>query len=106
MAESLENLIRRALKHVPPPSGLEEKILARVGARRSKPKLKRWLALAATFAMITSGLMTYRHYQKQKAKAQLVLALQITSKTLNYAFETALNETQEHVNLAIKEKRR
>ena len=100
--EPLENMLRQALKRVQPPADLEDKIMAKVRAAPPKIVHRRvwWLATAAclTMTLVVTGLMAYRQHLAEKSKEQLILALQITSQTLDFAFETAFQEASEKIN--------
>jgi len=108
--EPLENMLRQALKRVQPPMGLEEKIMAKVRAAPPKivHKQRWWLATAAclTTTLVITGLMAYRQHLAEKSKEQLILALQITSQTLDFAFETAFQEAGEKINQISQEKKK
>jgi len=99
MEEPLEKLLKQALKQTHSPSGLEQKIMARVKAAPPKTKhwQRAWLAIAASLAVLSTGYLAYMRYQAEKSKEQLILALQITSQTLNKAFEIAFQETNEKI---------
>ena len=53
-----EDQLRESLRRVAPPAGLEQRILARVEARsqaRSSFARRRWLAMAASVALVVSA---------------------------------------------------
>lgn len=106
MTNDFEDKIQRALGRIPTPNGLEQKILARVNTAPSK-KYKHWYPIAAGLILAVSipGYLVNHHYRAERAKAQLLFALQLTSEKLNHAFELALNETQELVDRTLEEKK-
>lgn len=85
-----ENQLRDSLRRVEPPAGLEQRILARVEARRGFLR-RRWLAAAASFVFVVGGAaygVRYRQQQIEQQRLEVVreqfsLALQITSKHLS-----------------------
>jgi len=110
MTNDLEDKLRLKLKRISTPTGLEQKILARVDADRiktTKQKLNPWFAIASGLILTLSipSYLVNRHYRAEKAKAQLLFALQLTSEKLNSAFALALQETQERVKHALEEKK-
>ena len=107
MTNLIEDQIRHALKRVPAPIGLEQKILDKL---KSEPPARKgrkrgfWLAAAAgLFLIATAGFLAYRDHQAEIAKNQLIFALQLTSQSIDQAFEMALQETQKHVKRATEE---
>jgi hypothetical protein len=97
---SLEHELRRALSRKDPPSGFDDRVLARVSARetiRISQTRRRWsrasLPLAAS-VMLAFGATYYVQQERQarEARAQteqaahdVVLALQIASETISTA---------------------
>lgn len=87
-----EDQLRESLRRVEPPAGLEQRILARVEARRSFVR-RRWLAIAASVIFVFGGGAYGLHYRQQQieqkqvevVRQQFALALQITSKHLSKA---------------------
>jgi len=87
-----EDQLRDSLRRVEPPAGLEQRILARVEAKRSFLR-RRWLAAAASFVFVFGGAGYGLHYRQRQIEQQRVevvrqqfsLALQITSKHLSKA---------------------
>jgi hypothetical protein len=109
--EEIESLISRALQRVPPPEGLEQRILtAVIAGKPASPiaKHRPWLALAAGLAMAvsTSGYLAHRHYQTKKATEQPLFALELTSQKLNQYFDLAMHEAQERVDRALNEEKK
>ncbi|MCL1908029.1 MAG: hypothetical protein FWG12_01525 [Holophagaceae bacterium] len=106
MTNDFEDRLNQALGRVPTPNGLEQKIMAKVNVAPSK-KYKPWYAFVAGFilAVSFSGYLVNHHYRAERAKTQLLFALQLTSEKLSHALEIALNETQERVNSALEEKK-
>ncbi len=87
-----EDQLRDSLRRVEPPAGLEQRILARVEARRSSLH-RRWLAVAASVVFVFGGgAYGIRHHLQQVeqqrvevVRQQFTFALQITSKHLSKA---------------------
>lgn len=87
-----EDRLRDSLRRVEPPAGLEQRILARVEARRSFMR-RRWLAIAASVVFVVGGGFFGVHYRQRQieerqvevVRQQFSLALQITSKHLSKA---------------------
>jgi uncharacterized iron-regulated membrane protein len=82
-----EHDLRESLRHRPAPPGFAERVLERT--RRSevgRPLFPRWLAIAALLVvMIGSGALVWeqrRQREGEKAKEQLMVALQITGSKL------------------------
>jgi hypothetical protein len=99
--EPLEQKLKRALERQDPPPGFAGRVLARLERRESPGPKRRWAwpewtlargwrtALAtglALFMVLGAGLGYRQHQQRlrgEKARAELMLALQITGKQLN-----------------------
>lgn len=100
----MENKIHRALQRVPPPPGFEERLLAAVRSKGPKTTLSKkyaWrLALAAGLVLAISIPYIHAHRKRraEEAKAQLMLALRITSQKLNYVLERAMHEARVNSN--------
>jgi len=99
MTTPIEDQIRHALKRLPAPIGLEQKILDKVKSAPPKRKGNPWLAAAASLLLIASipCFLAYRRHQAEIATEQLIFALQLTSQKLDQAFEMAMQETQKHI---------
>ena len=93
----VEELLKQTLKRVLPPPGTEQKIMAAVHQAAQKRKFKKHLAIAAGLLSLfsLSSYLTYRHHQMEKAKQQLIFALQLTSQTLDLALEAAFYEARQ-----------
>lgn len=90
--DELERELKTALRPVAPPSGFTGRVLARarmtsVAARR-RPRMPAFawgVTVAVLAAVATGGLATYRSYEHRRgeqARAEVVLALQITGSKL------------------------
>ena len=87
-----EDQLRDSLRRVEPPAGLEQRILARVEAKRGLAR-RRWLAVAASVVFVFGGAAFGLHYRQQKieeqraevVRQQFTFALQITSRHLSKA---------------------
>ena|ERR1700694_2193813 len=106
-----EDDLRRALRHKMPAPGFAQRVLERieqeegkaksVQARRAVLSFRSWpmriAALAAT-VVVAIGLLQYDRYEtrvkQENARKQAVLALQITSVTLNQALHRALVKSE------------
>ncbi|MCX6621111.1 MAG: hypothetical protein NTY38_08525 [Acidobacteria bacterium] len=88
-----EDELRNALKPVEPPPGFAERVMARVEARRTRPRY-RWAAIAAVL-LLTAGLGYRQHVQRQRAleaKEQLMLGLRIAGSRLREIRSQILRE--------------
>jgi hypothetical protein len=108
-----EDDLRRALRRKMPGPDFTQRVLARIeqdeskpvqpklaGAKRTDFSLRLWpkrvMAIASFAAMlaVAVGLLQYERYEnhvrQENARKQAVLALQITSATLNQALHRAL----------------
>jgi hypothetical protein len=102
--DALEMDLRRALGPVRAPAGLEERILAAVRSRGraagNKATRRAWrvaapaLAAGIALALLVPGFLSYRHRRAEEARAQLVFALQLTSRKLDWALERATHKTR------------
>ncbi len=95
-----EEALRGALRRCEPPTGFAERVLERVGReaavavrRRPRPWL-RWVAVAASLALLVAGGYQYREHRVrlrgEQARDQLLEALRVT--------ETKLKLVREHIN--------
>ena len=97
MNDDLEQDLREALHRREPPPGFADRVMARVPQRRAYP---RWLALVATLliAVVGASLWQVREQQNrasaEKARAELVYALQVTSHGLDTARAMLVRQTQ------------
>ena len=101
MNERFEEELREALRRVEPPEGFSSRVLARVAREKSRAcwrdRLRgslfaprwRWAAAAACGVALIGGV----HYQREmdrraqaeRAKEQMLLALQVTAEQLHVA---------------------
>jgi hypothetical protein len=94
----MEEHLRRSLQRKDPDPGFTERVLSRVRSQSDVPVKRvsflfihpaRWLVAAALFGLILSGgLFQWQRERRlkaegERAKAQLIQALQITSEKLN-----------------------
>jgi|GraSoiStandDraft_53_1057289.scaffolds.fasta_scaffold265991_2 hypothetical protein len=89
---NLDDNLRRALQRQPAPPELVDRVLARIASSPPKSGLHdrnalRWLALAAGLTLVVAGGAQYYVYQQtvaeaERVKAEIRLALQITSKKI------------------------
>ena len=95
---NFESQLQDALRRKTPPAEFADGVMAAI-ARAATPSRRPaaragWLAVAATFLVATIGGITAHQVQQrregEKAKEQLMLAMQLTSKKLR--------ETQQHVH--------
>ncbi len=90
--EAFERQLRDALRRVDAPPGFAERVVAKAAAReRAKHvPVRRWLAVAASVLLVVSGGVYGEHYRREQirrqqaeaARAQLVVALRITSRQI------------------------
>jgi hypothetical protein len=93
---SLESELREALRRKEPPDGFTDRVMNAIASPPVVRTGRRWsgaaLAAAAMLAIFITGLTAHHIEQRregERAKAQLMLALRITSKKLH--------ETQQHL---------
>jgi hypothetical protein len=88
--DHLDQQLRDAFRRVEPPPDLAARILRRVEPRRPR-RLPRWLAAAAAVLAVAGGSIGFLRWQESRVRAreaervrrQLVLTLEITSRTLS-----------------------
>jgi hypothetical protein len=80
---NLEDEIRIALRRREPSPDFTDRVLSR--ASPARPQWVRWVAALAASLMLMAALAGYRHYQGERAKSQVLLALRITARQLNKA---------------------
>jgi len=87
---NLDDELRSALQRQEPPPEFAERVLARVAAvpvRMPRPWFRlpvmRWAAAMAATVMLLAGGLEYRHYEGERAKAQVLLAVRIAANKLN-----------------------
>ena len=92
-----EQDLRAALRHREPPPGFAERVVSRLPERRGYP---RWLALAAALLIAIAGMSIWQVRERQqrmaaeKAKAELIYALQVTSHGLQTARTMLVRQAQ------------
>jgi hypothetical protein len=99
---TFEEQLRAALQRKDPPEGFADRVLLRVQRKRrwgSQPP-RRWLAAAALLFITSGSLFYWRREQRiqaegERARAELVQALQISSEKLNLALKR-LNHVNEN----------
>jgi len=85
---NLDEELRAALERQEPPPGFTERVLAQVAATSVRPARSPWtpwLAALAASLLLSMGVLEYRHYQGERAKSQVMLALRIAGSKLNKA---------------------
>lgn len=80
----LEQELKHALGRTAAPEGFADRVMIRVAQRDSRPRVRPWLAAAAalTIGVFGVGRYEYRRMEAEKAKAELIYALEIASGTL------------------------
>ncbi len=92
MTHDLERELRRALRPVDPSPEFTARLLAGLApARDAATAVRRpwWrpVALAASVVLVSGlGVLLYQHQQRERAHAQLLEALTITSRSLDRAY--------------------
>lgn len=82
-----EDELRSALRRQEPPAGFADRVLARARSKGA-PRGRSWVAAAIAAGLLLSlGGFEYRQYEGQKAKRELLLALEIAGSKLNIAQE-------------------
>jgi hypothetical protein len=93
MTGDLEQELRRALRPLDPSPEFTARLLGGLAAARDTASAVRrpWLrpmALAASVLLISGlGVLQYQHQQRERAHAQLLEALSITSRSLDRAYQ-------------------
>jgi hypothetical protein len=85
---NLDDELRSALRRREPSPDFTERVLARVAAapaRRGRQPWVRWIGAAAAALLLTAGGLEYRHYEGERAKSQVLLAVRIAGGKLNKA---------------------
>jgi hypothetical protein len=88
---SLDDELRSALRRCEPSPDFTERVLARVAAApvRLAPRVSqpwvRWVAALAATLVLAAGGLEYRHYEGERAKSQVLLAVRIAGSKLNKA---------------------
>jgi hypothetical protein len=85
---NLEDELRSALRRREPSPDFTARVLARVAAapvRRATRPWVRWAAPIAAALLLAAGSLEYRHYQGERAKSQVMLAMRIAGRKLNKA---------------------
>ena len=96
----MEDELRLALKRVEPPSGFEDRVMARVPSRQKAWLPRNWMAAAAAVlvAVLGAGSWEYQRAREQRiaaeqAKAELIFALELTSSKLQATRSKVLRHT-------------
>jgi hypothetical protein len=107
--KSMEERLRQSLQRKDPDPGFTERVLSRVRSQPEEPgngtlrlfaRPSRWLAAAAIVVFVLSAGAVHRQRERklraegERAKAQLLQALQITSEKLNVVLKK-VNATKE-----------
>jgi hypothetical protein len=89
---NFDDELKSALRRSEPSPDFTERVLARVAAaparRTSQPANRpwlRWMAPLAAALLLAVGGLEYRHYQGERAKSQVLLAVRIAGGKLNRA---------------------
>ncbi len=101
MSDRFEDELREALRRVEPPEGFSSRVLARVAREMSRPSWRdrlrgslaaprwRWAAAAACGLALIGGVEYQREMDRrakaERAKEQMLLALEITAEQLHVA---------------------
>jgi hypothetical protein len=89
---NLDEELKLALARREPPPDFTKRVLARVAAQPARPVLRpmRWVAALAASLLLAAGTLEYRHYQGERAKAQVMLAMRIAASKLSKAQKKVL----------------
>ena len=85
---NLEDELRSALRRREPSPDFTDRVLARVAAAPAPHAARpwvRWVAALAASVLLAAGAVEYRHYQGERAKSQVLLAVRIAGGTLHKA---------------------
>ena len=82
---NLEDELRQALRRCDPSPDFTARVLTKVSntppRRRPQPWV-RWMTAAAAALILTAGGLEYRHYQGERAKDEVMLAVRIAGTKL------------------------
>lgn len=93
MKDHLERQLVSALRRQDAPEGFAARVVAAARARRNRRRA--WLTAASLVAMLLpSGYAYHIHLERQRAEAQLRLALEVASEKLNLAFKRLNSESE------------
>jgi len=85
---NLEDELRSALRRRDPPPDFTARVLKSVAPRSARRPVRPWVgwlgALAASL-LLAAGDLGYRHYQGERAKAEVLQAIHIAASKLNVA---------------------
>lgn len=86
--DGFEEHLRRALRRMEPPAGLEQRIFARL-PRSTAPRIPRWWPVAAAIFVILGGALLGDYWRQHQMRARRVeterqfsVALKVTERTL------------------------
>ena len=90
---NLDDELRSALRRREPSPDFTARVLARASIAAITPAQRRWfsrpatrwLAAMAATLLLSAGTLEYRHYQGERAKSQVLLAMHIAARKLNRA---------------------
>ncbi len=85
---NLDDELRSALARREPRPDFTARVLARAAARSARPAPRvwvRWVAAMAASLLLAAGSLEYRHYQGERAKSQVLVAVRIAARKLNKA---------------------
>jgi hypothetical protein len=92
----LEDELRAALQPIEPPPGFADRVLARLP--RKTYTFPRWYAAAAVLLLTIAGAGTYQYqrtrHEAEKARADLVFALGVTSEKLQHTKALVLKQME------------
>ncbi len=93
MNNDLDRQLSIALARQEAPEGFADRVLAAARTRRNR--MRSWLAAASLLAvLLPSGYAYHLHTERQRAEAQLRLALEVASEKLNLAFKRLNSDSE------------
>jgi hypothetical protein len=80
--KEFEDQLRQALRRREPPDGFARRVAGKAAASR-RPAAAKWLgaAIAASLLLLVGG-MQYQRYRGERAKEQLMMAVEITAEKI------------------------
>lgn len=112
MSDNLDQELRRALRPVDPGDDFTRAVMARVAAQKVTPiraapvrsrfatRTLPWAPAAIAASLLVAIVMTHQHRQQeeniaqgQRAREELLLALRVTSKKLDIAYQVVHTES-------------
>ena len=100
----LENELKSAMERREPPEGFADRVMARIPPRKRRAWSHSWFAAAAAALIAIAGPAAYEHQKAERlrregerAKAELVMALEIASEKLQHTRAKVLKNSEDRI---------